>query len=154
VTADEPIGVLEDRLLAINDEIWGDWNTLVDEKAYEPFSHAGKAVAMIMYLDMQVQNGGFSQWIGNPTGMYVRETRDALREIGADAVAAMVDQAMLFFPDGCPAPSWETRQRQLQELADVANERLEDLDDGYCDQRRDLFVTLLNYWQEHGDTPD
>ncbi|MEX1096708.1 MAG: DUF4375 domain-containing protein [Planctomycetales bacterium] len=86
---------LQDKIIAINDRIWGDWHTTSDEEAYAPFSHPEKVFSMIFYLDMEVENGGFYQWIMNSTGMYVRETRDALLEIGAPRVAALVSRETL-----------------------------------------------------------
>ncbi|MEX0703883.1 MAG: DUF4375 domain-containing protein [Planctomycetales bacterium] len=141
---------LQDKIIAINDRIWGDWHTTSDDEAYAPFSHPEKVFSMIFYLDMEVENGGFYQWIMNSTGMYVRETRDALLEIGAPRVAALVEEAMRMFPGGCPARDKGERFHQLMALDRTAGDKLDELSFPYADERYDLFLTLLKYWDEHG----
>ncbi|MEX0714993.1 MAG: DUF4375 domain-containing protein [Planctomycetaceae bacterium] len=146
----DSVGELEDKIIDINSRIWGDWRTMNDEEAYAPFSHVEKVFSMIVYMDMEIQNGGFEQWIWNPTGMYVRETRDGLIEIGAAKVAEMVDQAVTVFPGGFPGREWQERDRQVRALSDGARAKLYELDGPYADARYDLYVKSLRYWDEHG----
>jgi hypothetical protein len=136
------------RLRTIHREIWGTWNTENDEQAYAPFSHREKVVSMIFYLDSEVQNGGFRQWIGNPTGMYVVETRNALLEIGATEVAGLVDRAMRLFSGGCPARQWSERYEQCRALSEAAIEELDKLGDPYADLRANMLMRVLEYWDK------
>jgi hypothetical protein len=74
------------------------------------------ALYAVWWTESEVCNGGFSQYLYNPTGVLVGRARDGFQYIGASDLAAVVERAMRQFPRGCPPLEHGARQRALQKL--------------------------------------
>ena len=94
-------------------------------------------------LEMEVNNGGFSQFFYNSSGDFSNELVGAFIAIGANATAAICQKAISAF--GCDIPvDRNKREEMLDELeSDVIDEILEECDSAFCDYEDDL--NQLNY---------
>lgn len=94
-------------------------------------------------LEMEVNNGGFSQFFYNSGGDFSNELVGAFTAIGANATAAICQKAISAF--GCDIPvDRDEREEMLDELEnDKIDEILEECDSAFCDYEEDL--NQLNY---------
>ena len=94
-------------------------------------------------LEMEVNNGGFSQFFYNSSGDFSNELVGAFTAIGANATAAICQKAISAFGRDIPVDRNE-REEMLDELEiDVIDEILEECDSAFCDYEDDL--NQLNY---------
>ncbi len=116
-----------------------------------------------MHLDSEVKNGGFHQWLGNPTGAFTFETVAALERIGAHQSARLVRRAQELFPDGHPPTDYVERHAVMDTFGDEQNSLPYDvLGPAYCYGEGDekspgsVFELLMNYVDSHRsrDAPD
>ena len=90
---------------------------------------------VVTYLDTQVINGGFDQWITNPTGVYVEESARVAREIGAVGVASLIESIVDRLPKQALADSQAARIGALSSLSDDDVAFLDQCDETYFDLR-------------------
>ena len=94
-------------------------------------------------LEMEVNNGGFSQFFYNSSGDFSNELVGAFTAIGANATAAICKKAILAIGRDIPVDRNE-REEMLDELEnDEIDEILEECDSAFCDYEDDL--NQLNY---------
>ena len=94
-------------------------------------------------LEMEVNNGGFSQFFYNSSGDFSNELVGAFTAIGANATADICQKAILAFGRDIPVDRNE-REEMLDELEnDEIDEILEECDSAFCDYEDDL--NQLNY---------
>jgi len=104
-----------------------------------------------MHLDSEVKNGGFHQWLGNPTGAFTFETVAALERIGAHDTARLVRRAQELFPDGRPPIDYVERHAIMDTFGDEQDSLLYGLNSAYSDGEGDqkspgsIFEILMNY---------
>lgn len=99
-------------------------------------------------LEAEVNNGGFHQFFSNSTGEYVRETIQALNDIGAVKTAELVQRAVAIgFPAGYPANAGEY-QLHVAAYDDVAGD-LEPLDQEFFEYAEPL-TNLVNEYLARG----
>lgn len=72
----------------------------------------------VWMLEAEVTNGGFWQYIFNSSGAHAITALDALREIGADELAAICERFYALLPGGRPAAFQRQRQDQLEQMMD------------------------------------
>lgn len=114
-------------------------------QGYAALTPAEQVFFCVWTLEAEVNNGGFSQFYFNSSSEVIAEAPGALRAIGADHTASIVDRAnALFGPDGPPADRDE-RQERLEELEDSAEEEFEALDDAFLEYRDNLSELLASY---------
>jgi hypothetical protein len=82
---------------------------------------------------LEISNGGIEQFFINPAGDRWRETRDALKAVGAVRLATMFDKALSVFPDETPSTDQLTRCRQYKESGDDARCLMDELTIEYYD---------------------
>lgn len=94
-------------------------------------------------LEMEVNNGGFSQFFYNSSGNFSNELVSAFSEIGATATAAICQKAISAF--GCEIPvDRDMREEMLDELeSDEIDEILDECDNAFYNYEDDL--NMLNY---------
>ena len=94
-------------------------------------------------LEMDVNNGGFSQFFYNSSGDFSNELVEAFTAIGAKTTAEICQKAMDAF--GCVIPAdRDARKEMLDELEnDEVEEILDECDDAFYDYEDDL--NTLNY---------
>ena len=94
-------------------------------------------------LEMEVNNGGFSQFFYNTSGDFSHELVHAFTEIGANKTVVICKKALDAFPQTFPVDRYE-RQEMLDELeSDEIEEILDECDDEFYEYEDDL--TNLNY---------
>ena len=94
-------------------------------------------------LEMEVNNGGFSQFFYNSSGNFSNEIVGAFAAIGANVTAAICQKAISAF--GCDIPvDRDEREEMLGGLeSDEIDEILEECDSAFCDYEDNL--NELNY---------
>ena len=106
-------------------------------------SEAERIFYITQTLEMEVNNGGFSQFFYNSSGNFSNELVGAFTAIGANATAAICQKAISAFGRDIPVDSDE-REKMLDELeSDEIDEILEECDSAFCDYEDDL--NQLNY---------
>lgn len=94
-------------------------------------------------LEMEVNNGGFSQFFNNSSGNFSNEVVSAFDAIGADTTAAICKKALSAF--GCEIPvDKDAREKMLDEMEnDEIDEIFEECDNAFYDYNDNL--TELNH---------
>ena len=111
---------IEDELTAIDPET--QW--------FELLSPGRRAVMLAESLDAEVNNGGFDQYFLNSSGDGASATPAALRMLGREDLAAMVEKANAQFPAG-PPPARGARLAQMDRLPPEARNVWDELDGQY-----------------------
>lgn len=101
--------------------------------------------SVVWALESQVNNGGFSQYFSSWDGETASYAPTALKSIGADACATIVEQALaLVSSTGLPA-SHDARVQLMAMLNDEARQKLEVLDSAFYSYPDDLTELLYQY---------
>ena len=85
---------------------------------YEKRTAYEKIVVDIADLEDDVNNDGFDGYFFNLRGDHFAEAIVALKTIGAQRMAAIVEAACQLFPNGWPAGHWRIRQQQFDQMPD------------------------------------
>ena len=108
-------------------------------------SEAERIFYITQTLEMEVNNGGFSQFFYNSSGNFSNELVGAFTAIGANATAAICQKAISAFGRDIPVDRDE-REEMLDELeSDEFNEILEECDKAFCDYEDNLNVLNYNF---------
>ena len=100
---------------------------------------------VVQMVEMEVNNGGFSQFFSNSSGDFSNEIVDAFTEIGADATAGICRKAIGVFGREIPADQDE-RDEMLEELeSDEIDEILEECDSAFYEYEDNLNELNYNY---------
>jgi hypothetical protein len=86
-------------------------------------TEAEQSVYCIAGLEREVNNGGFAQFFINSTGDHARETVAALRRIGADRTAGLLERAMAPFGAAGPSRDEQERRREVEKVRRTADAR-------------------------------
>ena len=106
-------------------------------------SEAERIFYITQTLEMEVNNGGFSQFFYNSSGNFSNELVGAFTAIGANATAAICQKAISAFGRDIPVDRDE-RLKMLDELeSDELDEIFEECDDAFFAYEDDL--NELNY---------
>lgn len=106
-------------------------------------SEAERVFYITQSLEMEVNNGGFSQFFYNSSGSFSNELVSAFTAIGANATAAICQKAISAFGREIPVDRDE-RQDMLDELeCEEIDEILEECDDDFYNYEDNL--NELNY---------
>ena len=106
-------------------------------------SEAERILYITQTLEMEVNNGGFSQFFYNSSGNFSNELVGAFTAIGANATAAICQKAISAFGRDIPVDRDE-REEMLDELeSDEIDEILEECDSAFLDYEDNL--NELNY---------
>lgn len=108
-------------------------------------TEAEQTVFCIAGLERDVNNGGFAQFFSNSAGGYARETIEALRRIGAQHTAGLLEQAVAPFGAAGPAQDEQERGQQLRHVAKSAAPVWRELDGTFCEYQDDLTGLLRAY---------
>ena len=114
-------------IISIDDDISAVW----DEDSLNRFTEAQKDFHYIQELEREINNGGFNQYFFNSSGNYAHETLIALKAIGANNTAKMLQNAINEFPDHLVPKDWEKRQKIVTRIEAKANPVWDKLDDEY-----------------------
>ena|SRR6056297_1151259 len=122
----------------------------MEHSGFAELSATDQTFICVWALDGEVNNGGFDQWFFNSSGDYATSTPDALRRIGADRLAEIVDRAISAFDEGGPMPDIDDRRQQMLNLGDHLTRQLSDRDQEFYSEPDGLDVLLYNYIHKNG----
>jgi hypothetical protein len=108
-------------------------------------TEAEQTVYCIDGLEREVNNGGFAQFFLNSAGDQARETVAALRRIGADHTAHLLERAMEPFGGAGPSADRDARAGQLARIGKSADSLWRELDDAFYEYKDDLTGLLRSY---------
>lgn len=118
--------------------------------AFDVLPRRDKILITIWGLEADVNNGGFDQYYFNGSGDQAFFAVDALEEIGARNMAAIVREANAKFGANGPARDPNTRQRQLLQVTASGEDVFDALDRRFCDYPDDIAALLIAFL-EQGD---
>ena len=95
-------------------------------------------------FEMEVNNGGVSQFFYNESGMFAGELVNAFNEIGAKVTAGICQKAIEAFSREIPVDQDE-REDMLDELEDEISEILEECDSEFYNYEDNLSELNYNY---------
>lgn len=108
-------------------------------------SEAERIFYITQTLEMEVNNGGFSQFFFNSSGNFSNELVEAFSAIGAKVTAAICQKATAVFGRNIPIDRG-ARQNMLLELeSDEIDELLRECDDAFYAYEDDLNELNYNY---------
>lgn len=101
----------------------------------------------VWVLEAEVNNGGFDQYYFNSAGALAVQTVAALKAIGANNTASLLEAANAEFPGARPPVDREHRQQTLEEVREFA--RFSALEqEFYRDEERRISL-LASYLRAH-----
>jgi uncharacterized protein DUF4375 len=117
---------------------------------YQDLAPAERVFLLIWELESEVNNGGFRQYFHNSSGALALDVVDALKAIGAEATADIVQRALNAVGDTITIWSDDAaRQGSVKSLSPQARQILEELDREYYKGPENLTPLLYNYVAEH-----
>jgi uncharacterized protein DUF4375 len=112
---------------------------------YNELSHPERVFRAIWELEAEVNNGGFEQYFSNSSGELAPHVVDALRVIGAPAMADIVQGAI----DAVgPSTAWhddDARQAHIDALAPETRIELDSCDQRFMAYPENLMELLYRY---------
>jgi hypothetical protein len=111
----------------------------------EKLNESQKIFYLNQCLEREVNNGGFNQYYFNSSGNFALETVESLKAIGAHKTAEILSHANSIFPDGQVPKEQEQRQKLIEEIEGVANDKWQQLDDKFMAYEEDLNSLNMNY---------
>ncbi len=96
-------------------------------------------------LEQEVCNGGFRQYFHNMSGEGAPLCASALRTIGAEATARLVEQSISAFGSDTVWQDEDARQAQADSLDAAVAEQLDDLDQTFYQYEDNLTALLFGF---------
>ena len=132
-------------------EFFDRWQVEDQSRPFDLLTIKERTVVVLHYLVSEVFNGGFEQWITNPTGEHTGETIAALRRIRADNIRRMVEEVLSYLPGGTPATDQDDRFAQMETLSEEASARIYELDGEFDQEAPELYRLIRVYWESAPD---
>ena len=115
-------------------------------------SEAERIFYITQTLEMEINNGGFSQFFYNSSGNFSNELVSAFHAIGASTTAAICQKAISAFGRDLPVDK-EAREELLDELeSEEIDEILEECDSAFLDYEDDLNELNYNFVMKNKDS--
>lgn len=133
------------RIAELFGDLDGDWGqTDTDESL-----RVVETLWQVWALYSEVYNGGLWQYFHNDSGEGVPMICEALHEIGAEEIRAIVEAAISTVEVNIPWDDEMERQRATLDLPQEVRRRLADLDSQFNRRIDDLPVLLYHYLLKH-----
>jgi hypothetical protein len=116
---------------------------------FEKLTDAEKTAFLIDQLEREVNNGGFIQFFTNSSGDHAGETPTALRSIGADQMAGIVEEALVPFEWVGPSSDPQVRSEQLDQLGEAAEAVWSECDSKFYEYPENLAGLLRTFVAAH-----
>jgi hypothetical protein len=110
-----------------------------------------KVFYYIQCLERELNDGGFEQFYSNSSGDFAHEIIDALKAIGANKTADIVQKANDQFPGKIVPKDRDKRQLILEEIVDKTSEIWEELDQKFYEYQDNLNSLNMDYIKKHKD---
>lgn len=114
---------------------------------YTALSPPERVFRAIWELEAEVNNGGFHQYFLNSSGSLAPDAVDALRTIGADAMAGIVEHAIKIA--GYEALAFDDTRKAKLDVGPEVLEKLDELDQAFYANPDNLTVLLYKYVSDH-----
>jgi hypothetical protein len=114
----------------------------LEAAGYASLSPTERLLVAIWWIESDVNNGGFDQYYFNSGGDFATMVPSALREIGAHAMARIVDEANAHFGPTGPPASRDDRQVALERIRDANPDAFESLNARFWTYPEDLAALL------------
>jgi hypothetical protein len=99
---------------------------------------------LVEELEAEINNGGFDQYFFNTSGGNASAAIEALRAIGANTTASILERAVQMFPGGSAPPERGARQDLLAQVS-PDGDAFEALDEQFLRYPDDLVALLAKY---------
>jgi len=130
---------------AINEAF--DAYTAAGDGSFELLSERHRVLIAVWSLMGEVDNGGFDQFYFNSSGDYAWFVPQALRLIGAETTAAIVERGNAYFQPRGPLPDRDARWVQLEAVCEAHDGRWDDeLNDAFYNTTDDLDGLLVEHF--------
>ena len=101
-----------------------------------------RLILSVWLFEGQVENGGFARFFTGRYGDFAALAPNALREIGADEMAELAEEANGVFGPGGPPADREARRAAVEALPPAAQEALRRLEDRFFASSEDIDALL------------
>ena len=125
----------------------GDIQSKELEHGFASLTQKEQVFFCVWSIEAEVNNGGFNQYFFNSAGDHASETVEALRAIGAEHTASLLERAIAVFGAGGPSSERDRRQDQLERLSEEQRAELSELDDAFFAYEDNLSELLARYMQ-------
>jgi hypothetical protein len=116
-----------------------------EDKGFSSLNEKEQAIYSIWWLEAEVNNGGFHQYLWNSAGDHSSSALISLKSIGAIKTANLLEKAIeIAFNSKLPI-SREDRQSQLEVDEDVKMDKLGELDSEFYNYSEDFYKMLDVY---------
>ena len=119
--------------------------------AFEVQREEQRVFSAVWALESQVNNGGFLQYFASSDGDTAEFAPKALRTIGAQACAGVVDRALRATTSSVLPPSQTAREELVDSLAESLQEQMAEFDQQFMAYPDDLTELLFRYVAGHPD---
>ena len=119
------------------------------ETPFADLSGAERVFVAVWTLEADVNNGGFDQYYLNSSGDHAWFAPQALRAIGAEKTARIVERANAPFGADGPPPDRDSRSAAMVGLAEEVQELWTDCDQNFYAYPDDLTTLLAAYVRSH-----
>jgi hypothetical protein len=133
------------KLFAVWDNIW----KRELKEGYETLSSAEQTFYTAWHIESEVNHGGFEYYYFNSGGDHALEAPGALKRVGAEKFAKIVEEANKRFPGGPPSPDCDERQNAMDPLGDKVYTLWSDLDDKVIEGPEPTEELLWVYYQKN-----
>lgn len=120
---------------------------LSERGGYSSLREFERTILIIVTLEAEVNNGGFSQFYFNSAGSIANEAPTALDRIGAPIMAGIVIRANANFGSNVPLEQ-VARQTKLEKLEGTSEDFFDELDDEFLAYPEDLTNLLQQYYAQ------
>jgi ribosomal protein L7/L12 len=105
----------------------------------------------LRYMEGEVLNGGFHQYLTNSTGESAEDIKRYLRDIGAVQTSGLFDRLSRLFPSGVIPRDreWRTAIVEEWEAPDCGSDVFDELDSCFYRQSENLAVLMVTYARTH-----
>lgn len=137
-----------DMVIAINDYIGNlcEWGENL-EKLTEP----QKNFFLNQVFEIEVNNGGISQYFFNSSGQHAHETVESLKVIGAMKIAEILQNAIAIFPKASVPKDDDKRESVLEKMEKKGDEIWEKLEEKFYEYPDNLNELNLAYVRKNID---
>jgi hypothetical protein len=116
-----------------------------EDKLVEKLSLPQRNFYFNQIWEMEVNGGGINQYFFNSSGKYAHQTVEALKAVGAEANAKILQEAIGKFPDKTVPQDDGKRQDVLEVIEDNDDEAFEELDRKFYEYPEDLNALNIEY---------
>jgi hypothetical protein len=113
---------------------------------FDSLSVRDQILVAIWGLEAEVNNGGFDQYYFNGAGDQAWFAPTALKSIGAQRMAAIVERANAKFGEGGPPRDADDRQSALFAITDADQNVWEELDQAFYKYPDDIAALLVTHF--------